>query len=233
MVKKIGIVGDFNSEFRPHIATNESIEHSRNATELDFEVEWLPTDFIDNNLDRVLKEYQSFWIAPGSPYKSMSGALKLIQFTRENNIPTFGTCGGFQHMAIEFARNVLNITDAEHAEYNPYASRLIVNPLSCGLKGEKLTVELLKDSSIVASIFQSDNIEEKYYCNFGLNPEYQELFNKNGFRIVGTDHLREARILELSNHKFFVATLFVPQDNSTYEKAHPLVTEFLRVSLRS
>lgn len=51
----------------------------------------------------------------------MAGALKLIEFVREHNVPTFGTCGGFQHMVIEFARNVLGIKDAELAEYDPEA----------------------------------------------------------------------------------------------------------------
>ena len=74
-------------------------------------------------------DQQGFWIAPGSPYKSMSGALNLIQKTRENKILTFGTCGGgVQHMIIEFARNVLGRRDAKHAEYDPYATKLVVNP---------------------------------------------------------------------------------------------------------
>jgi hypothetical protein len=38
-------------------------------------------------------------------------------------------------MVIEFA-NVMGIADAEHAEYDPYASNLVVNPLSCSLVGE-------------------------------------------------------------------------------------------------
>lgn len=230
---RIGIIGEFDENFRPHVATNEAIEHSRTHIGKDFKVEWVSTVYVEKNLDLVLERYSGFWIAPGSPYKSMKGALALIQYTRVNKIPTLGTCGGFQHMAIEFARNVLNLRDAQHAEYDPYASKLVVNPLSCDLKGEALEIEIINKESKTYSIYNKNKIKEKYYCNFGLNPEFQQQFEDFGFKIVGSDKHREARILELQNHPFFIATLFVPQDNSTLENPHKLVTEFLKVVVGS
>lgn len=229
---RIAIIGEFNENFRPHVATNEAIEHARNFLNLEFQVNWVSTEYVESNLDEVLLNYNGFWIAPGSPYKSMKGALDLIKYTRENNIPTIGTCGGFQHMVIEFARNVLGINDAEHAEYDPYASKLVVNPLSCDLKGEPLEIEIIDEASKVYSIYKTKIIKEKYYCNFGLNPKYQSKFDKNHFKIVGSDKLKEARILELKNHTFFIATLFVPQDNSTFEKPHQLITDFILTTLK-
>lgn len=225
---KIGIIGEFDEKFRPHVATNEAIEHSRSLVDSEFLTEWISTEFVETDFEEVLKHYQGFWIAPGSPYKSMKGALKLIKHTRMNKIPTIGTCGGFQHMAIEFARNVLKVKEAEHAEYNPYASELVVNPLSCELKGEALEIEIINKECQVYSIYKTDRIKEKYYCNFGLNPDYQSQFDEKGFKIVGSDKHKEARILELKSHPFFIATLFVPQDNSTIEEPHKLITAFLR-----
>ena len=224
---KIAIIGEFDENFRPHVATNEAIEHSRKLIEQDFVAEWVSTEYVESNLNQVLEKYNGFWIAPGSPYKSMKGAVDLIQHTRTNKIPTIGTCGGFQHMVIEFARNVLKVEDADHAEYNPYASKLVVNPLSCDLKGEPLEIEIIDKKSKTHLIYNTDKIKEKYYCNFGLNPEYQKQFDEKGFKIVGSDKHKEARIIELTNHPFFIATLFVPQDNSTMEKPHKLITEFL------
>jgi CTP synthase (UTP-ammonia lyase) len=228
MKVRLAIIGDFNENFRPHKATNEAIEHAMNEIGGDLAVDWISTDVIENNFAEITKAYSGFWIAPGSPYKSMSGALRVIKFARENNIPTLGTCGGFQHMAIEFARNVLDIADAAHAEYDPYASRLIVNPLSCSLAGQTLEIEIADKTSKIFSIFETDKIKEKYYCNFGLNPDYQNQIDSHGFKVVGIDLLKEARILELENHRFFIATLFVPQDNSTKYKPHRLVTAFLK-----
>jgi len=164
----------------------------------------------------------------GKPLQEHERALDVIQHARTNKIPTLGTCGGFQHMVIEFARNVLNVEDAEHAEYNPYASKLVVNPLSCDLKGRALQIEIIDKNSKTCSIYNADRIKEKYHCNFRLNPEYQEAFDKNGFKIVGSDRHKEARILELDDHPFFIATLFVPQDNSTPKNPHKLVVAFIR-----
>ncbi len=227
---KIGIIGEFDKNFRPHVATNDAIEHSRAQMDIEFLAEWVSTEYVESNFNEVIHQYDGFWIAPGSPYKSMKGAVDLIQYTRENNIPTIGTCGGFQHMVIEFARNVLKVEEAEHAEYNPYASKLVVNPLSCDLKGEPLEIEIVDKNSKAYSIYQADVIKEKYYCNFGLNPEYQSQLHEKGFKIVGSDIHKEARIVELDDHPFFIATLFVPQDNSTIEKPHPLITEFLKTT---
>ncbi|CAM1348199.1 CTP synthase C-terminal region-related (seleno)protein [Tenacibaculum halocynthiae] len=229
---KIAIIGEFDENFRSHVATNQAIEHSRSIIDQDFESKWISTETVEKNMELILKEFQGFWIAPGSPYKSMKGAIDLIEYTRKNNIPTFGTCGGFQHMIIEYARNVLDLKDAEHAEYDPYASRLVVDPLSCDLKGDPLEIEIINEKSKVFSIYQKRVIKEKYYCNFGLNPDYQNLFDKNGFKIVGSDIHNEARIVELEKHPFFIATLFVPQDNSTFNSPHKLVTEFIRTILK-
>jgi CTP synthase (UTP-ammonia lyase) len=226
---KLAIIGDFNPDFRPHVATNEAIAHAQHFLKSHLKVDWIPTDSIAANFDKIIADYQGFWIAPGSPYKDMSGALEIIEYTRLNHVPTLGTCGGFQHIVIEYARNVLSIKDAQHAEYDPYASKLVVNPLNCDLRGEKLEVTISDTVSTTFKAFGTDKISEKYYCNFGLNPEYQDILHAAGLKIVGTDKHAEARILELENHPFFIATLFVPQDNSSFDAPHPLITYFLRL----
>jgi CTP synthase (UTP-ammonia lyase) len=187
----------------------------------------MATERIETEFEIIISSYDGFLIAPGSPYKSMTGVLKIIEYARTHQIPTLGTCGGFQHMIIEFARNVLNITDADHAESNPFASRLVINPLTCSLKGQSLEIEIIQKGSLVYSIFKTSTITENYYCNFGLNPQYQEQIHQAGFSMVASDKLKEARIVELKDHPFFIGTLFVPQVNSSFEKPHPIVTALL------
>jgi CTP synthase (UTP-ammonia lyase) len=160
----------------------------------------------------------------------MDGALQAIGFARLNGFPTLGTCGGFQHMAIEFARNVLGLEDAAHAEYDPYASRLVVRPLSCSLVGKKLVVQIKNTPSRVREACRVDSLEAQYYCNFGLDPAYQDALDAAGFKVVGTDADGEARMLELESHPFFVATLFLPQASSTPGHPHPLIRAFLRTA---
>ena len=225
---RLAIIGDYDDSFEPHRATHEAIAHSSKKIDTRIAYDWVPTDTIEARWKAITTDYGAYWIAPGSPYKSMAGALKIIQYARERDIPVLGTCGGFQHMVIEFARNVLGIVDAQHAEYDPYSSKLVVNPLSCSLAGQVLEIEITDKSSRVYSILRSDRIAERYYCNFGLNQDYEDQISDAGFRIVGRDNLKEVRILELKDHPFFIATLFVPQANSTLEAPHKLVTAFLK-----
>src|SRR5262245_60477073 len=97
--------------------------HSAVALRVHVAPTWIST--ADLTVDR-LRDFSALWIAPGSPYKSLSNTLAAIRHARECGIPCLGTCGGFQHMILEFARNALGFVDAQHAEYAPYAFMLFV-----------------------------------------------------------------------------------------------------------
>ncbi|WKT74946.1 glutamine amidotransferase-related protein [Lysinibacillus fusiformis] len=86
--------------------------------------------------------FQALWSVPTRPYKSMQGALNGIRFVREHKVPFLGTCGGFQHMIIEFARNVLEFSEADPAEENPTSSLLLVAPLTCSVSEKTHTFTL-------------------------------------------------------------------------------------------
>lgn len=225
----LGIVGDYKTDFRPHTATQGGIIHAADHLGCETEIVWLPTDTLVDNFEMMLHLFDGLWCAPGSPYRSMDGALNAIRFARENDWPFIGTCGGFQHVVIEYARNVLQFKDATHAEYDPYASTLFVSALSCSLVGQTMQVRL-REKSRAATLYQTPTTEEEYYCNFGLNPAYQPLFEQGELRIAGTDQDGEVRILEVPGHRFFVATLFVPQLTSTPERPHPLIVAWLRAA---
>ncbi|HTJ12025.1 MAG TPA: hypothetical protein VL547_08370 [Dinghuibacter sp.] len=224
---KLAIIGDFRKENATHVATNEAINHSLTQIGASLDVEWVHTATIPTRLAQFA---DAFLIAPGSPYADMASALSVIRYARENGIPTFGTCGGFQHIVIEYARNALGLTDADHAESNPYASRLVVTPLTCSLVGQRLDVAVRPGS--LAHTLTGPRLTENYYCNFGLNPDYQDALDRSGLRIAATSDDGEVRILELAGHPFFMGTLFVPQASSTAAHPHPLVTGFLRAALR-
>lgn len=231
---KVGIVGDRNTDSPLHLATEAAILHAASSLSQAAEIRWLPTPHLaDARSGSELQQFDGLWIAPGSPYQSMAGALNAIRAARENGIPLIGTCGGFQHIVIEYARDVLGFREAQHAEYDPYASALFISPLQCAVAGQILRISL-KPGSRVARIYSATEAEEEYYCNFGLNPVYQnsideycDMSGAPGLRIVGSDHTGEARILELRSHPFFVGTLFVPQTSSTPERPHPLIRAFV------
>src|SRR5262249_47370936 len=143
-------------------------------------------------------------------------------------MPCLGTCGGFQHMIIEYARNVLGFVDAQHAEYDPYASNLFVSRLACSLSGREMQLQIVPDS-LVSRGYNSTHAVEQYYCNFGVHPDRVAAISAGPLRIVGSDAEGEIRVIELTAHPFFVGTLFVPQTKSAPGAPHPLVTAFLQV----
>ncbi len=226
---RIAIVGEYNPTFPPHTATDAAIAHAASHLQLDVDTYWLTTTDIG---EPAVHGYDAFWIAPGSPYKDMAKTIWLIQQARERGTPCLGTCGGFQHMVIEFARNVLGVHDAQHAEYDPYASRLIISRLACSLVGKEMTISFTA-GSCVAEHYGTTTALEKYYCNFGVHPEFTSVLADSEFRIVGFDAEGEARVMEISSHPFFVGTLFVPQARSTPRSPHPLVLAFLKAAYQS
>jgi CTP synthase (UTP-ammonia lyase) len=225
------VIGDFDESYPPHAATNAAISHSARALGLDVAVNWLGTEALATDLAPVAAA-DALWCAPGSPYRNLAGALGALRFGRENAVPTLGTCGGCQHIILEYARNVLGFNDAQHAEYDPYASELFVSELTCSLVGQTMPVNLAPDS-IARRCYGISRVDENYYCNFGLNPIYRQTLEDGGLHITGVDDADEARIFELSGHPFYVATLFVPQTRSTSQVPHPLVTALLTAGVNS
>jgi CTP synthase (UTP-ammonia lyase) len=90
---KVGIIGDYDAtKYSSHIATNESLRHTGSALSVSVDYSWLPTPSLMNpSREETLRQFDAFWCAPGSPYKSMEGALLGIRFARENGWPFFGT----------------------------------------------------------------------------------------------------------------------------------------------
>ncbi len=231
MTASIAIVGDFDSRSRSHAATNQAIGHAASALGVCVQHRWVATaELAGPDSAGLLGEFRAIWVAPGSPYQSMEGALAAIRFARERRIPLLGTCGGFQHVILEYARNVLGFADAQHAEYAPDASRLVISRLACSLVGRSMTITLQPDS-LVARLCGRRTVREQYHCNFGVNPDYVSRLRASALRVVGSDDEGEVRIVELSGHPFFVGTLFVPQLTSTADAPHALISGFLRAGL--
>lgn len=225
----VGIIGDFQPKYDTHTMTNLSLGHSANRLGIEVEVEWLPTPTLEGNIDGKMRLFDAFICAPGSPYKSYNGALNGIRYARNNDVPFLGTCGGCQHAIVEFARNVMDIKDAEHAEEHPNAGNLFVTPLTCSLVGKIEEVKIIPDTR-ASKVYNAKSTMEKFYCNYGLNPKRRGEIEKAGLRVSGLDNNGEVRILELQKARFYFATLFVPQTTSTAEHPHPMITSLLKAA---
>ncbi len=213
---RIAIVGDRNPDNVTHRATEAAF------LKLEVEASWVPTPALHGNVS-LLQTYDGALIAPGSPYANRDGALAAIRYARERGLPTLGTCGGFQHMLVEFARNVAGIADPDHAEEHPAARRLVVTPLACSLAGQEHPVRILPGTR-AADLYGVRESTEPFFCALGLNPAYLAPLERAGLRFTGFGAEGEARILELPGHPFFMGTLFVPQAGRPRQDPHPLLS---------
>lgn len=223
---RIGIPGEFDPRFAPHRATNDALAHAATLLGIELDIDWIPTGDLATGASGRLRDPDGIWCPPGSPYRNLEGALAAIRLAREESIPFIGTCGGYQHAILEYARNVMGFADARHAEYGPSASRLFISALACSLAGQTMRV-FLQPGTRAHALYAVGAADEAYYCNFGLNPDERPALEASGLIVSGLDQDGEARIVELPGHPFYLATLFVPQTSSTSERPHPLVTGFV------
>ena len=192
MKHRIAIIGEYYDNFEPHVSLNKSLDYL--SEEYNFEYEWLDTELVDRERGGLLRNYAGIWSAPGSPFKSLEGALYAITFARLSDIPHIGTCAGFQHAVVELARNVLGIVDAQHEEYDAQSSKLFVSKLVCSLAGKTMDV-YLKSGTIAHKLYGLDETKEEYYCNFGINPAFKQYLAHPQITVSGIDQNDEIRFI--------------------------------------
>lgn len=222
----IGLIGDRRDSVPAHQAIPVALENAAEALGIAAAYEWVPTERV-RSASRVAA-FDGLWCVPGSPYQSMDGALLAIRCAREGRIPFLGTCGGFQHAVIEYARNVLGWQEATHGETDSTATLTVISPLSCGMLNGSGSVQLISGTRIAAA-YGTDEATEEYMCSYGVNPDFRASLVAGPLREAAHDDTGELRAVELDDHPFFVATLFQPERAALHERPAPLVTAFLRV----
>ena len=221
---RVALVGDYDKSVIAHQAIPEALRVSA-SKEQSIECVWIHTASI-RDAAADLAGFSGIWCVPASPYSSMEGALDAIRYARESRRPFLGTCGGFQHAVIEYARNVCGLRDASHAETHPGAPILVISSLACRLVEQSEEI-VLQDGGKLKSAYGVDRITEEYRCSYGLNRDYETLLFRNGLRPTAHSLSGEVRAVELSSHPFFVATLFQPERRALRGEIPPLVSAFV------
>lgn len=222
---QVGLVGDRDDEVVAHRAIPLALEMAADACGVTVEPVWIPTDQVGDGA--ALAEFDGLWCVPASPYRSTDGALAAIRVARERHVPFLGTCGGFQHAVLEYARNVIGWADAEHAETAPQAGRQVIVPLLCSLVEVTDAVHLVEGSRL-ALAYGVETITEGYHCSYGLSPDFREALANGPLRVCAVDDAGDVRGIELDDHPFFVATLFQPERGALQGRVSPPVRAFVQ-----
>ncbi|GIH25651.1 CTP synthase [Acrocarpospora phusangensis] len=223
-IARVALIGDRSPSVQAHVRIPSIFGALRGRDGLTLDGYWIPTTEAQD-----LEGFDGIWMMPGSPYRSEAGAVNAARVARERGIPFLGTCGGFQHTLLEYARNVLGLPVA-HAENDPDADDFLLLPLACSLAGHEEEVQLTP-GSLVEKIIGFDRSVEKYSCSFGLNPDYVSVLEEGGLSFTGRDSAGAVRVLELPGHPFFLATLFQPELAGDGTRPHPIITAFASASV--
>lgn len=224
----IALVGDYTATVVAHQAIPRALELARDELRAELDWQWIHTREL-RNATQELKAFSALWVVPASPYANMSGALEAIRWARENRRPFLGTCGGFQHALIEFARNVLAIDGADHAETSRSATELVVTPLACALVEQSDELRFSPGSRLRA-VYGRDTAIEGFHCSYGPAAAYRARFEQAGLRFTAFDAAGAPRAAELpeSLHPFFIGTLFQPERAALRGETPPLARALVR-----
>jgi CTP synthase (UTP-ammonia lyase) len=227
----IALIGDYNPAVIAHRAIPEALTLAGQHCGVAVESLWVHTTTIGRDPTLRFADVAAIWCVPASPYADTDGALAAIRFARESGRPFLGTCGGFQHALLEYARSVLDLPTAAHAETDPEAPVPLIAPLTCGLVVQTGKVFLLEGSRLREWYGQSEVIEG-YHCRYGLNPAFEAAFAGSKLQVTARDTANEVRAVELQGHPFFVATLFQPERSALRGERHPIINAFVTAASR-
>jgi CTP synthase (UTP-ammonia lyase) len=222
---RIALIGDYNPSAIAHRAIPLALRLAGQTNNAELQFDWKHTSMLTR-----LNGYHGIWCVPASPYSNEASAIDAIRLAREEGIPFLGTCGGFQHAVLEFARNVLGLSAAQHAETSADGKFLVISPLSCPLEQTEQLVYPVPATRL-ARLCGLNSVRFEYNCRFGLNPVYEHDLETAGMRVAARDVAKEVRAVELINHRFFMATLFQPERWALKEQNSCIVDGFVKAAM--
>jgi CTP synthase (UTP-ammonia lyase) len=216
---RVALVGDRSPNVRAHTRIPTLLTALAERDRLVLDAYWIPSEDAEGALDG----FDAIWLVPGSPYRSETGAIAAARTAREHGIPFLGTCGGFQHALLEYARNVCGLSSARHAENeSDLDDDLLIVPLACSLVGQEGAVRVTP-GSLAERALGAEQTLERYRCSYGLSPAFLDVIRAHGLCFTGVDENGEVRIAELPGHPFFLATLFQPELAGDGTRPHPII----------
>lgn len=191
----------------------------RLADEVGVEAVWVPTDAPFDVAD-----HDGVWLVPGSPYADEAAVLRAITAAREGGVPFLGTCAGMQYAVVELVRNVLG-APASHAESDGEADDNVVAALACSLQGEERLVTPVPGTRFGSWV--GEPFVGMHFCGYAPTPEAVTALEAAGVVVGAVADDAGAEVLELTDHPFFVVSLFQPHIGASAGlPIHPLVRAF-------
>lgn len=239
---KIGLVGKYVELHDAYLSVVEALKHGGLPNHAHVDIHWIDSEMLTSeNISSVLGKMDGIITPGGFGIRGIEGKITAAQYAREHNIPFLGLCLGMQIATIEFARHVAGLTHANSIEFDPETLHPIINFLPGQDEKSSLggTLRLgkypchIKKNTKAYEAYQTEFIEERHRHRYEFNNDYKDILEKNGMIFCGTSPNGEiVEMIELKNHKWFVACQFHPEFKSRPNKPHPLFVGFIKASLQ-
>ena len=238
---KIGLVGKYVELQDAYKSISESLMQAATYCHYKLNLIYIHSEKLnEDNVDDKLSDLDGVIIAPGFGHRGIEGKFTALKWCRENDMPTFGICLGMQCMVIEFARNVLGLTDANSTEmdtHTPYnVIDLMAEQKSVSNMGGTMRLGAydckLKPGSIAATSYGKEIIRERHRHRFEFNNDYREMFEEAGMKCVGENpETGLVEVVEVPSLNWFVGTQYHPEYQSTVLNPNPLFISFIKAAI--
>ncbi|MBA7642055.1 CTP synthase [subsurface metagenome] len=236
----IALVGKYVELKDAYFSVREALYHATLHHGRDMELNWVPSETLENDGDySVLRSAQGIIIPGGFGVRGIEGMIKAATYARENNIPYLGLCLGMQVMVIEFARHVLGSDEPNSTEFDP-GTRYPIIDLLPDQKDKRIkggTMRLgnypcqLVNGSRAAQAYGQELIQERHRHRYEFNNKYREQLKKAGMVFSGlSPDGRLVELCELTGHPWMVSCQFHPEFGSRPGRPHPLFRDFIGVA---
>ena len=237
----IAIVGKYVKLEDSYLSVVESIKHAAYENGVKADIKFIDCETVTNrNAKEKLQGIDGIIVPGGFGGRGIEGKIQTVKYARENNIPFLGICLGMQMAVVEFARDVLNIKDANSLEFDEKTKNPVIHIMesqkNITKKGGTMRLGaypcILKKSSLASKLYKTEEISERHRHRYEFNNEYRKIMEDNGMTISGTSPDGElVEIVEIKNHPYFIATQFHPEFKSRPDKPHPLFTKLIKATL--
>ena len=235
---KIAIVGKYVALHDAYLSVREALYHGGYADSAHVDIKWVDSEEITKeNVEEYLGDCDGILVPGGFGDRGVEGKIEACRYARENDIPYLGICLGMQVAAIEFARNVCGIEDANSREFNNTGKNCVIDLMEEQMavlrKGGTMRLGAypcaVRKGTKLYEAYGSENISERHRHRFEFNNSYRDVMTEKGLTISGTspnDEVVEA--IEVSTNKFHVGVQFHPEFKSRPNKPHPLFCGFIQ-----
>lgn len=238
---RIAIVGKYVELHDAYMSVKEALTHATVFHKRKLEIAWIYSGDLEKNKGwDVLESVDGIVVPGGFGYRGVEGKVLAAEFARTHRIPYLGLCLGMQVMSIEFARNVLNLEDANSTEYESSCKHPVIDLMPDQHHVSDLggTMRLgsypcvLTAGSKAAAAYETAQVDERHRHRFEFNNRYREAFEQAGACFSGlSPDGRLVEIIELVDHPFMVGSQFHPEFQSRPNRPHPLFRDFIRAAL--